>query len=67
MSRRPLILRSLARTNVVKRDAEEWIGRIDEGVLERQTKSERDESLEGSRLISKYNEIVSQYNMKLRN
>ena len=66
VSRRGLILRSLARTNVIKRDADEWLARMDNSILDNEKESFREESLEGSRLISKYNDIVNQYNMKAR-
>lgn len=52
---------------MVKRDADEWLSRMDENVLEREVKNEKEESLEGSKLISKYNEILNQYSVKMKN
>jgi hypothetical protein len=48
ISRRPLILRTLTRTNIVKRDAEEWIARIDDEVLPKQSQSSSRRSMENS-------------------
>ena len=61
ISNRQLILRSLARTNVVKRDAEEWLTKMDDEALWNESVEESNEDLEGSQLIHKYNEILRQY------
>lgn len=42
ISNRELVLRSLARTNVLKKDADEWIARIDDNVFTKDRGSEID-------------------------
>jgi hypothetical protein len=61
-----MVLRSVARTNVLKRDVDEWLGRVEEGV-ERQGESRvsMGESMEGSQLIDRYNQILQEYGHKM--
>lgn len=34
ITNRPIVLRSMARTNVIKRDTEEWLAKMDEQMLD---------------------------------
>ena len=39
---------------------------MDDSLLEKSERIEHEDSMSDSRLINKYNEIVNQYNMKLK-
>ena len=64
-------MRSVARTNVLKKDVGEWLSKIDEGELPESSamdmydRPEERESLEGSKLIDKYNQILQEYGHKI--
>ena len=70
VTNRPLILRSVARTNVLKKDVSDWLQKIDEGELPENSLNEEGrpedrQSLEGSKLIDKYNQILQEYGHKI--
>ena len=43
ISNRQIILRSLARTNAIKNDADEWLGKIDDEALRHQSFEESED------------------------
>lgn len=62
ISNREVVLRSLARTNVLKRDADEWIAKMEDEVMGSYENS-RNPEIEDSELMNKYTEILRQYNL----
>ena len=65
---RQIVLKTAARTNVLKKDVDEWLGRVEEGLRESEGPSMLEpgqEPLENSELIGKYNEILREYGHRL--
>jgi hypothetical protein len=68
VNNRAMVLRSVGRTNVLKKDVDEWLQRIDgpdERGDEESLERSRRESMEGSKLIDKYNNILMEYGHRM--
>ena len=57
IANRELVVRSLARTNIAKRDADEWIARMEDEIMEDRSRSRypEEERMDNSELIGRYN------------
>lgn len=61
ISNRPLVLRSVARTNVLKKDISEWLSRLDEHSLHGDSWQQEESAQDHSQLLDKYNDILAEY------
>jgi hypothetical protein len=61
ISNRPLVLRSVARTNVLKRDISEWLSRLDEQSIHGDSWQQEESLQDRSQLLDKYNDILAEY------
>ena len=57
ITNRPIVLRSMARTNVIKRDTDEWLAKMDEQILNPDSvnPSMQIEGEDEGELVQKYN------------